>query len=295
MRFIPGIEASDGASPDAALHVVVHPKGVIVRRNDASAGGGAPRMLDAAEAASFAAPEAARHFLGQLEMGGAAGSARQDVVTVAVADPTREIAPPFELLGLRALYGAVDETLFGVAARAVQIVDWAATHRFCGRCATPTERTPGERAMRCPACGLSAYPRIAPAILVLVRKGAQARLAQGAKFPMPFYSTLAGFVEAGESVEEALIREVKEEVGIDVGDLRYFGSQSWPFPHSLMLGFFATWKAGEIRCEPSEIVDAKWFDAESLPMIPPPMSISRKLIDAWLAEVGAREAAKRPP
>ena len=289
MQFVPGIEPPDGTSAANAVHVVVHPKGVIVRRPDVS--GERPRLLDAAEAASFTAPDAARHFLGQLEE----GTTRQDVVTVAVEDAAREIAPPFEVVGLRALYGAVDEAIFGVAARAVQIVEWAATHRFCGRCATPTERTPGERAMRCPECGLSAYPRIAPAIIVLVRKGDQALLAHGARFPMPFYSTLAGFVEPGESVEETLVREVKEEVGIDVGDLRYFGSQSWPFPHSLMLGFFATWKSGEIRCEPSEIVDAKWFDAGSLPMIPPPMSISRKLIDAWLAEVGARESAKTPP
>jgi NAD+ diphosphatase len=149
--------------------------------------------------------------------------------------------------------------------------------------------------MRCPACGLSAYPRIAPAIIVLVRKGDLALLAQGARFSAPFYSTLAGFVEAGESAEETLVREVKEEVGIDVGDLRYFGSQSWPFPHSLMLGFFATWRSGEIRCEPSEIVDAKWFEAGSLPMIPPRMSISRKLIDAWLADVGAPVTPKTVP
>jgi NAD+ diphosphatase len=172
-----------------------------------------------------------------------------------------------------------------MAGRAVQIVEWAATHRFCGRCATPTERTAGEHAMRCPSCGLSAYPRIAPAIIVLVRKGDLALLAHGVRFPAPFYSTLAGFVEPGESLEETLVREVKEEVGIDVGDMRYFGSQSWPFPHSLMLGFFATWKAGEIVVDPTEIVDAKWFSESELPMIPPPLSISRQLIDHWLADV----------
>jgi NAD+ diphosphatase len=227
--------------------------------------------------------DATPHFLGRLD--------GRDVFAVAAAGGSGLVAlpPPLELVGLRALHGAVDEVVFGIAARAVQIIDWAATHRFCGRCATATERAPGERAMRCPSCGLSAYPRIAPAIIVLVRKGDQALLAHGARFPAPFYSTLAGFVEPGESLEETLVREVKEEVGIDVGDIRYFGSQSWPFPHSLMLGFSATWKSGEIVCEPSEILDAKWFDAAALPVIPPPMSISRKLIDAWLADVGARE------
>ena len=283
MEFVPGIDASDRPPGADALYFVVHPKGLVVQRSEA----GAPRMLDASESAMVTAADAAPHFLGRLD--------ERDVYAWAAASGTEPVAPPFELVGLRALHGAVDEIVFGIAARAVQIVEWAATHRFCGRCATPTERATGERAMRCPACGLSAYPRIAPAIIVLVRKGDLALLAHGARFPAPFYSTLAGFVEPGESLEETLVREVKEEVGIDVGDIRYFGSQSWPFPHSLMLGFFATWKSGEIVCEPSEILDAKWFSAGALPMIPPPMSISRKLIDAWLADVGAHEAPATAP
>jgi NAD+ diphosphatase len=284
MQFVPGIDGAERAAGPGALYFVVHPRGVVGRR---AADSPVPCMLDASEAASFAAKDAPAHFLGQLD--------EKDVFTVGVADPSAEILAPYEVLGLRAFHAAVDETVFGIGARAVQIVEWAATHRFCGRCATPTERAPGERAMRCPACGLSAYPRIAPAIIVLVRRGDLALLAHGARFPLPFYSTLAGFVEAGESAEETLVREVKEEVGIDVGDLRYFGSQSWPFPHSLMLGFFAEWKSGEIRCEPSEILDAKWFEAGSLPMIPPPMSISRRLIEAWIADVGAAGTPKPAP
>ncbi|MEA2749054.1 MAG: diphosphatase [Myxococcales bacterium] len=283
MEFVPGIDATDRLAGPAALYFVVHPKGLVVQRSES----GQPRMLDAPAMANVTALDAAHHFLGRLD--------GNDVYAVAAAGGDAPIAEPFELVGLRALHGAVDEIVFGVAARAVQIVEWATTHRFCGRCATPTERTPGERAMRCPACGLSAYPRIAPAIIVLVRKGDLALLAHGARFPAPFYSTLAGFVEPGESLEETLVREVKEEVGIEVDDIRYFGSQSWPFPHSLMLGFFASWKSGEIVCEPSEILDAKWFNAGALPMIPPPMSISRKLIDAWLADVGAPEAPAIKP
>jgi NAD+ diphosphatase len=251
------------------VYLVVHPKGIVVKRDE-----GKPRVLDAMEAREVTAEGAVADSIGQLH----------GVTASAVAAKER-IDAPFEIVGLRALYGAVDDATFKMAGRAVQIVDWAATHRFCGRCATPTERTPGEHAMRCPSCGLSAYPRIAPAIIVLVRKGDLALLAHGVRFPAPFYSTLAGFVEPGESLEETLVREVKEEVGVDVGDIRYFGSQSWPFPHSLMLGFFATWKAGEIVIDPSEIVDAKWFSASELPMIPPPLSISRQLIDAWLADV----------
>jgi NAD+ diphosphatase len=260
-----------------ARYFAVHAKGIVVLRED-----GRPRLLDAAEAREVTADGAVADAIGEV-----------DGVT-AFAVPAKEaIGEPFEVAGLRALYGALDDASFKLAGRAVQIVDWAKTHRFCGHCATPTERAPGEHAMRCPGCGLSAYPRIAPAIIVLVRKGELALLAHGVRFPAPFYSTLAGFVEPGESLEETLVREVKEEVGVDVGDIRYFGSQSWPFPHSLMLGFFATWKAGEIAIDPTEIVDAKWFSAEELPMIPPPLSISRQLIDAWLADVAAARGGRQ--
>src|SRR6185436_16767524 len=119
------------------------------------------------------------------------------------------------------------------------------THRFCGRCGAPTEPVPDERCMRCPACGLMAYPRIAPAVIVLVRRGDEALLARGARFPGIFFSTLAGFVEPGESLEETIAREIEEEVGIQVKSPRYFGSQPWPFPHSLMVGFHAEWAGGE--------------------------------------------------
>jgi NAD+ diphosphatase len=272
MAFVPAVEPPADVSGAPSLHFMVHRKGLVVRKDDA-----AIHVLDAAEATSVVPHPAATHYLGQLD----------GVHCYALPAPDT-VEAPFEIWNLRALYGSIPDAVFGVAGRAVQIVEWAATHRFCGRCATPTERAPGERSMRCPSCGLTAYPRIAPAIIVLVRKGDLALLAHGSRFPAPFYSTLAGFVEPGETLEETLVREVKEEVGIDVGEIRYFGSQSWPFPHSLMLGFFATWQGGEIVCDPTEIVDAKWFKADELPLIPPPMSISRQLIDVWLDEVKGR-------
>lgn len=192
-------------------------------------------------------------------------------------------------LDLRRYHGAAAEHEWLAAGRAVQLVDWARTHRYCGRCGTPTGQAPAERAMRCPACGLSAFPRLAPAMITLVTRGApgpdqEALLARGVQWPVPMYSCLAGFVEPGESLEAAVAREVHEEVGVTVAAPRYFGSQPWPFPNSLMIGFRAEYVEGEIECDPTEIADAGWFRKDDLPMIPPGISIARKMIDAWLTE-----------
>ncbi|MGH7296216.1 MAG: NAD(+) diphosphatase [Polyangiaceae bacterium] len=189
---------------------------------------------------------------------------------------------PLVVLGLREVYGSLGHDGFMAAGIATQVLEWRTTHRFCGRCATPTERSTEERSLKCPACGLVAYPRIAPAVIVLVRRGEEALLARGARFPLPFHSTLAGFVEIGETLEQTVTREIREEVGVEVSDVTYFGSQPWPFPHSLMVGFTAQWAGGDIRCDAKEIVEAAWFRRDALPSIPPPLSIARRLIDAWV-------------
>jgi NAD+ diphosphatase len=183
---------------------------------------------------------------------------------------------------LFSLYGRLSEPEWIMAGRAVQIVDWGRSHRFCGRCGTKTEPSANDRSMVCPACTSVSYPRLAPAIITLVTRGDEALLARGVAFRAPMYSCLAGFVEAGESLEEALAREVKEEVGIEVADITYRSSQPWPFPHSLMLGFRATYAGGDIVCDPTEIADAQWYTRDNLPNIPPRISIARKLIDEWL-------------
>jgi NAD+ diphosphatase len=199
-----------------------------------------------------------------------------------------------EWTGLRALHGLIGEELWAIAGRAVQIVDWDRTHRFCGRCATATVPSRDERVRHCPNCGLSAYPQISPAIIVLVTRGpddGQALLAWGSRWREPHYSTLAGFVEPGETLEEALVREVEEETGIVVGDLAYFGSQSWPFPHQLMVGFRARYLAGDIRPQESEIRDARWFTPDEVEKITASrgsFSIAGRLIDGWIAEQAAR-------
>ncbi|MDQ6838645.1 MAG: NAD(+) diphosphatase [Actinomycetota bacterium] len=170
-----------------------------------------------------------------------------------------------------------------LAGRAVQLVEWVRTNRFCGRCATETVGARGERARRCPACGLTAYPRLAPAVIVLIRRGDEALLAMGRGFQNRMFSTLAGFVEPGENLEEAVRREVLEEVGVTVAAVRYVASQPWPFPHSLMIGFEAEWESGEIAVDGDEILEAGWYRRDALPSIPPAMSIARRLIDRWIA------------
>jgi NAD+ diphosphatase len=190
--------------------------------------------------------------------------------------------------GLRALFGSIDDSLFALAGRAFQIVDWDRSHQFCGRCGTPTQIKNHERARECPSCGQVHYPRIAPAIMALVRRGREFLLARSPHFAPGMYSALAGFVEPGETLEQTLVREVREEVGLEVANVRYFASQPWPFPHSLMIAFNADYAGGEITPEPGEIEAADWFTVDRLPQaLPSKISISRRLIDAALADLGA--------
>jgi NAD+ diphosphatase len=268
MSFTPAVVPPDGATPRVWL--LIHKHGLIVREDER--GVSLPTDDDLA-ALSVTADDA--HYLGVLH-GEHLFAAKVE------GKPTAGLVARHLMM----LHGTLADDIMAVAGRASHVIDWASTHRFCGRCGAENERDPsGERAMRCPRCGLLAYPRITPAIIVLVRRGEQALLARGARFPLPFYSTLAGFSEIGESLEETLAREVREEVGIEVKNVRYFGSQPWPFPNSLMLGFVADYAGGEIVIDPKEIVDAGWYSVDALPSIPPPVSIARRLIDAWIADV----------
>jgi NAD+ diphosphatase len=187
--------------------------------------------------------------------------------------------------GLRSLFGIMPDATVAIAGRAAQLLRWDRTHQFCGVCATPTVREGHERARRCPACGHSAYPRISPAMMCLVTRGKEILLARNVSFPAGRYSALAGFLEAGESVEDAVHREVREEVGVAVKNLRYFASQSWPFPDSLMIAFTAEYAGGELKPNGVEIAEAGWFSKETLPQMPPSVSIARALIDDTLARL----------
>ena len=194
------------------------------------------------------------------------------------------VEPPegFIFQNLRSLHTILDDDLFAIAARATQLIAWDRTHHYCGACATPTQQSSTERAKHCPNCNLRQYPRLSPAVIMLVYRGDDVLLARAPRFREGMFSVLAGFVEPGESLEETVAREVKEEVDVEIKNIRYFGSQPWPFPNSLMIGFTAEYASGEIIPEPTEIEAADWFHKSDLPPVPGKLSIARKLID-WFA------------
>lgn len=183
---------------------------------------------------------------------------------------------------LRTLFGLVDDDLFILAGRAIQILHWHKEHQFCGKCGTAMKMRKTELANICPACDFVSFPRLSPAVIMSVIKGDQILLARAPRFPTGMFSTLAGFVEPGETLEEAVIREVHEEVNIRVSNIRYIASQPWPFPHSIMIGFSASYVEGEIKVDNEELEDAGWFSVEELPLMPSKITIARLLIDKFI-------------
>lgn len=197
---------------------------------------------------------------------------------------------PDDAIALRSLMlGATEEIVEDIAplARASQLEYWWSHHRFCGRCGAANQLHTAEFALHCPACDAFYYPRISPCIIVLVRDGERCLLAKHVRSRSDRYSTLAGFIEVGESAEQALEREVFEEVGLKVGNLQYITSQNWPFPSQLMLGYWADYESGQINPEVGEIADARWFSRDNLPELPPVGTISRHLIDTFFESLGA--------
>jgi NAD+ diphosphatase len=205
------------------------------------------------------------------------------------AEVCAEAVPPegWSFHGLRALFNALDDSSLALAGRARQIIDWDRTHLFCGACGQPTNPRRGERSRECASCGVVVYPRLAPVVMCLVRRERSLLLARSPRFAPGMFSAIAGFVEPGETLEQCVRREVEEEVGVRVAGLRYFASQPWPFPHSLMIAFFGEYGGGEIRVDGVEIEAAEWFTAGNLPRLPARISVARKLIDAAIGEIAA--------
>ncbi|MDP2227128.1 MAG: NAD(+) diphosphatase [Moraxellaceae bacterium] len=273
MHFVPAVNAPEGLKGERLWMVF---QGHRLLLADDPAASVLPELRDASW---LGLPEISRHYLGTLDGKG--------LYAVAVAD---DVLPPegYRFEDLRRLLGQVDDSLFGVAGRAFQILEWDRNHRHCGRCGTLTAADArGERSKVCPACGFSQYPRINPCVIVVVTRGEELLLARAQRFNRPMYSALAGFIEAGESAEETLVREVQEEVGVQVGAPRYFGSQSWPFPGNLMLGFHAEYRSGDIVLQEEEIADARFFHFSELPPIPPAGSIAHALIQDFVARCRA--------
>jgi NAD+ diphosphatase len=270
-RFVAALHPPD-VPPRAALWFAFNGDRLLVRPD-----GDRAALLDYADLATLGVAFDEGHYLGRLD---------EDLDCYAVAIDDADAPSGASLEGLRALYGRLPEEQFSIAGRAVQILLWDKTHRFCGRCGQPTVNAPGERAKLCPQCGLLNFPRLSPAVIMLIRRGEdEFLLARNRAFADGFFSVLAGFVEPGESLEETVAREVREEVGLEIRDIRYFGSQPWPFPHSLMIGFTASYVSGEIRPQADEIAEAHWYSRRGeLPSLPGKLSIARRLIDAFLAD-----------
>jgi len=202
-----------------------------------------------------------------------------------VSIPQEPVLPDgMRFVSLSRLFADGHKQLYKIAGRAVQILAWDRTHRYCGQCGSKTEERSNEFAKVCPECGFTSYPRISPSIIVAVIKGKELFLARSTHFQKyNFHTLISGFVEPGESLEECLRREVKEEAGITVKNIRYFGSQPWPFPNSLMLAFTAEHDCGEIVLDDEELYEAGWFAVDRLPPLPDSDSIARRLID-WFIE-----------
>jgi NAD+ diphosphatase len=295
MRFTPAVTPIADTTPDAWCFAFV--EGQLLLLEQAEGHGLAPQPWSL-----FQPHEPQRHYLGQLD--------GIDCWAFSLSAPP----PGFKRTPLRAAMMGLGEPLMGVAGRAAQVLEWDRAHRFCGVCGTPTEAQANERSRKCPACGHTAYPRLSPAMMVLVWRTVGAGPPQADRAPVGaanavsvgahrgevllarsphyvpgVYSALAGFVEAGESIEQCIHREVAEEVGVQVTDLRYYGSQSWPFPHSLMIAYTARWTGGAIVKQDGEIEDAQWYPLDALPKIPPRFSISGHLIRDTVVALGGPE------
>lgn len=266
--FEPATGSPSGAVPDDALYFLcVEDRIAAVREH------GVLRPILRSELRWYDIEVRSEHYLGRF---------RNQHCYAAVAAGT--VHESLHVDSLFSWLGRVEPPMFYLAGRAQQILSFHATHKFCGCCGGRTELRGEDNARVCASCGHAAFPRLSPSIIVLVTRGERMLLARNAKWPHGMYSTLAGFVEPGESIEQTVHREVSEEVGLEISDLRYRGSQSWPFPNSLMLGFRAEYAAGDIVCQPGEIDDARWFYRDELPHLPPPTAISRWLINEFIAE-----------
>ncbi len=209
----------------------------------------------------------------------------------AVSVSAQDSGEDFETVALRDALLVMDEAPAELLSTGFQVLQWWQDHRYCGRCGSMTESHPQERARWCEGCGIPWYPRLAPCVIVVIRRDDRLLLARSSRIKRHFFSLIAGFVEPGETIEAAVAREVKEETGLDVTGIRYQSSQPWPFPHQLMLGFFADYAGGELVLQEDELAEADWFRPGDLPPVPPVTTIAGQLIRSMEQEILASEKA----
>ena len=191
--------------------------------------------------------------------------------------------PRYEMCGLRASYAKLSSDLYQKAGKCQEILYWDQNTKYCGVCGAPM-RMDTDISKKCTECGKEIWPQLATAVIVLIHRGEEVLLVHARNFRGDFYGLVAGFVETGESLEEAVVREVREETSLEISNLRYFGSQPWPYPCGLMVGFHADYASGDIHLQRSELSAGGWFRKDNLPHIPEKLSIARRLIDSWLEE-----------
>jgi NAD+ diphosphatase len=263
---------SEASPEDGDLLLAFSGNAILKPRDDWFLTWGGPEMGDSR-------PEA-------LEMGTWRG---HKVFVTELPDPG---LPGFELLTLREALLERPDSPADLLNTGFQVWQWWQDHRFCGRCGEPTGPHPRERARWCSRCNMPWYPRIAPCVITVIRRDDRFLLAKSSRVTRNFYSLIAGFVEPGENLEQAVAREVKEETGLDIENIRYQASQPWPFPHQLMVGFFADYQGGELRLQEDELADAGWYTVDNHPPVPPSTTIAGRLIRAMKAEITGQGGEK---
>jgi NAD+ diphosphatase len=259
---------------DHALWFAFHESRVLVRMNDA-----VPSVMTCAHPSAHGLETLQEHYLGTY------GGEHCYAAELAAAQIAQSVPEGHAMLGLRDLLGHIDDTLAGISGRAFQILDWNRNHKYCGRCGGETVPRNNERARTCPTCKRTSYPPVAPVIMILIKDGRRLLLARKVGWGNTRYSALAGFVEPGETLESTVIRETREEVGVEIKNIQYFGSQPWPFPNNLMIAFTADYAGGPVKPDGVEIEEATFFDVDDLPNLPPGISISRRMINTVAAEL----------
>ena len=204
-----------------------------------------------------------------------------DIKTVNISDTAGIDTTKYEMCDLRASYYKLPYDMYLKAGKCHELLYWDSNTRFCGACGAPMAKHT-DISKKCTSCGKEVWPQLATAIIVLISRGDEVMLVHAKNFKKPFYGLIAGFVETGETLEEAVMREVKEETSLTIKNIRYYASQPWPYPCGLMVGFYAEYESGDIKLQQSELAYGGWFNRHNLPTIPEKLSLARMLIDHWL-------------